>query len=63
VVGEGLPALWTRRALERAGFSVTASGTTVTQVTVSGERWTLTHDQRIEEYTSIYNLIEAIRHL
>ena len=61
VVGDGLPALWTRRALERAGFSVTSDGAALAQVEVEPSRWRLNAGSEIEEYASLYDLIEALR--
>ncbi|MEO8396791.1 MAG: ATP-binding cassette domain-containing protein, partial [Chloroflexota bacterium] len=62
VIGEGLPALWARRALERAGFSTASSGgAALARVEVEASRWRLNAEGEIEEYDSLYALIEALR--
>ncbi len=58
VIGEGLRAIWTRRALERAGF---ASDGGETQVEVKGTGWRLTRGGRSDQYELIYELIGAIQ--
>ncbi|MEP7293653.1 MAG: hypothetical protein ABI835_17835, partial [Chloroflexota bacterium] len=61
VTGDGLAALWTRRALERAGFAIaTNGGATMVRVEVTPGRWRLIHDEQREDYASVYALIEAI---
>ncbi len=62
VVGEGLPALWTRRALERAGFTVVTNGSAgLARVEVEAAHWRLSAGSEIEEYDSLYDLIEALQ--
>lgn len=63
VSGEGLPALWTRRALERAGFVLTTSSESFAQVEVEPEHWRLTGSNTTEAFTSVYDLIEALKRL
>jgi iron complex transport system ATP-binding protein len=63
VVGDGLPALWTRRALERAGFTVASHGTALACVEVSDGHWTLSHGSEVEAFPSLYALVEAVRQL
>ena len=62
VSGDGLPALWTKRALERAGFTVSSSSeSAIAQVEVEAGRWRLNAGSEIEEYSSLYDLIEAMQ--
>lgn len=63
VSGDGLPALWTQRALERAGFAVDGSDEPFAQVEVEPERWRLYHANRTDEFTSVYDLIETLKRL
>lgn len=64
VVGDGLPAHWTCRALERAGFSVASTGeSALVRVEVESSRWRLRAGDEIEDYDSLYDLIEALRGL
>lgn len=64
VVGEGIPHTWTRRALERAGFTVTPGGAE-TCIEIDGDeaqpRWTLHRDGATQTYTSIAALLAALR--
>jgi len=64
--GEGLPALWTLRALEREGFCVLRGGTESTiRVTViqqgKSAHWQLALNGHDETYTSLYDLIATLR--
>jgi iron complex transport system ATP-binding protein len=62
VIGNGLPALWTRRALERAGFAVMSGGETIlARVEVEATHWRLSAGTEVEEYDSLYDLIEAMQ--
>lgn len=66
LVGDGLPALWTLRALEREGYCVThRGGSLAVQVVVTGTgsatRWQLTRNGSVHVYTSLYDLTEALR--
>jgi hypothetical protein len=64
VIGEGLPAVWTRRALERAGFAVMSNGgAALARVEVEGQHWQLSSADGIEEYATIGALVEAVRGL
>ncbi|MEP6985270.1 MAG: ABC transporter ATP-binding protein [Chloroflexota bacterium] len=64
--GEGLPALWTLRALEREGFCVVRAGTDspvriTVQQTEGGTRWHI-HDNGQEQIsTSLYDVIAHLR--
>ena len=64
--GEGLPALWTLRALEREGFCVARWGTdSPVRVEVSGEanalRWQLTRAASTTVYHSLYELLAVLQ--
>jgi iron complex transport system ATP-binding protein len=66
LIGDGLPALWTMRALEREGFCVVRWGTDAPmRVEIIGDnsspRWRLVGEAFSEEYPSLSALIEAIR--
>lgn len=65
VAGEGLAALWTRRALEREGYRVVENGTpALCQVTVtSGDppRWRVSRGDVVREHESIHALLTALR--
>lgn len=65
LIGDGLPALWTIRALEREGFCVQRGGTTSPlriEITIQNgqPRWRLTTNDRFQEYDSLYALIAAL---
>ncbi|HVU12941.1 MAG TPA: ABC transporter ATP-binding protein [Phototrophicaceae bacterium] len=59
VIGTGLDALWTRRALERAGFAVGDNG--VALVEVVPPHWRLIRGSEVEQYDSLYDLVEALK--
>jgi iron complex transport system ATP-binding protein len=64
--GEGLPALWTIRALEREGFCVVRGGTeSAIRITVSQQeqvtRWQLNMSGHEQMSSSLYDLIAALR--
>lgn len=66
LIGEGLAALWTQRALEREGFCVVRWGTDAPlRVEIIGEnsspRWRLVGEAFSEDYPSLSALVEAIR--
>jgi iron complex transport system ATP-binding protein len=63
VIGEGLPVLWTRRALERAGYAITSNGTpALARVEVEDGCWRLfIHGESSSEYESLYDLVQAVR--
>lgn len=63
--GQGLPALWTTRALERAGFCVMNNGSSSPiRVDVLGEDenivWQLTAGDQIHTFASLYDLISHL---
>jgi iron complex transport system ATP-binding protein len=63
--GEGLPAIWTTRALERAGFCVVRGGdTSPIRIDIIGQggdtRWRFTRDSQVHEYTSVSELMESL---
>lgn len=67
LIGEGLAALWTGRALERAGFAVTQpptpqnTGLTVEIMQTDGLRWHLRHtDGTNHTYNTLYDLIAGL---
>ncbi|MCC6974309.1 MAG: ABC transporter ATP-binding protein [Anaerolineae bacterium] len=62
--GEGVPAIWTRRALERAGFTVTSDALgnhPLVEVEPIGRetRWRFRFQGYIEDYQSVYDLVAA----
>jgi iron complex transport system ATP-binding protein len=64
--GHGLPAVWTIRALERAGFAVTRGGqSSPIRIEITGQantsRWHLTVNSITREFDSLYDLIEYFR--
>ncbi len=65
LTGEGLAALWTRRALEREGYQVVENGTpSLCQVTIlpgDPPRWRIDRDAHSGEHESIAALIAALR--
>jgi iron complex transport system ATP-binding protein len=66
LMGEGLPALWTQRALEREGFCVARWGTDATvRVEIVGDnsspRWRLVTGVLSEEYSSLSALLDGLR--
>ncbi len=65
LVGDGLPAIWTRRALERAGFYIVSSGARrVAQVTIYNEdhtpHWQVTRDGATLPCDSLDALIKTL---
>lgn len=64
LIGEGEEAAWTRRALEREGFSLQDQAEL--KVEVWGEnnhvKWKLEKEAKTQEYDSIYQLISGIRY-
>lgn len=66
LVGDGLGAVWARRALEREGFQVHqgANGAAV-RIKVLGDNgryhWQLSHQQHTTELASIQSLVEALK--
>ncbi|NJK81625.1 MAG: ABC transporter ATP-binding protein [Chloroflexaceae bacterium] len=66
LLGEGVVAIWTARALERAGCTVIGADVPTAlsiQVQQRDGRplWVATQDGMLHEYTSVYELVRAIR--
>jgi iron complex transport system ATP-binding protein len=62
VEGEGLPALWTRRALERIGFSVHREASH--RIVVEPDRWTLEDPSGTKQtFNSLHAVVETMRDL
>jgi iron complex transport system ATP-binding protein len=65
LAGEGVPARWTRRALERAGYQIGAaqSGRMLVTACHAGDRpvWELSIGGHLQEHASIESLLAAIR--
>ena len=59
VSGEGLRAVWTRCALERAGYGIAEGAPTL--VEVGEDSWRLQYGESSATYTTIYDLIAALR--
>lgn len=63
LIGEGLPALWTRRALERAGFC-TGGGTGVPRIEIASHNshsfWRLHATGNPREYHSLYEVLRGL---
>lgn len=59
LVGEGLRAVWTRRALERAGYGVVEDAPL--SVEIAGDTWRLQRDGISETYATVYDLIAVLR--
>ncbi len=61
LTGSGLPLIWTRRALERAGFSVASNGAAPqAQIAVHDDHWILTQLGMLTTFSSLYDLIQAL---
>jgi cobalamin transport system ATP-binding protein len=68
LIGDGLPALWTLRALERQGFCVVRGGSaSPLRVEIIGQdgdrRWRLTTDHSTDDFASLYDLTTALTKL
>ena len=66
LIGDGTAAIWTRRALRREGFELTDDGTlSLCTVRVSseadGRSWSIGDGNLAKSYSSIYDVITAIR--
>lgn len=65
VVGEGAGAFWTRRALEREGFTLTSDPAAPYQVTVGGApgewRWTSQFGVNQQRYSTVQELLAGLR--
>jgi len=60
--GEGLALVWTRRALERAGFEVVSNGTAaLAKVTARDGVWQVTQNSQTRTFTSVYDVVQALR--
>ncbi|MEM8896901.1 MAG: ABC transporter ATP-binding protein [Bacteroidota bacterium] len=64
LIGEGEEATWTRRALEREGYSLDEKADIVVEVLENGghSTWKLSEGKQTKEFYSIYQLITGIRH-
>lgn len=61
--GEGLVAQWTARALERIGYEVVPNGSHLPlHVFVNGGDWQVTTPQYQEQYRSLADVIERVKH-
>jgi iron complex transport system ATP-binding protein len=66
VAGDGAAALWTRRALERAGFITAGNGSApLAQIEVTGDedapRWRVSDADGVREYMTVYEVVQALR--
>jgi iron complex transport system ATP-binding protein len=59
VIGEGVQAIWTERALERAGFLLTKNADLTVKVQENG--WTLQAEGGRSEYTQLYDLLKDLK--
>ena len=60
--GQGLQAIWTRRALERAGFAIATNGTQpLAEVTVHLDHWELVCDGQSSRHSSLAALIDTLQ--
>jgi iron complex transport system ATP-binding protein len=64
--GDGVAAIWTTRALERAGYSVSpADGHPVARVevrqTADRPEWLLTREERIETLVTLESVVDSLR--
>ncbi len=63
--GTGMAALWTARAMERAGIAIVSAGIGAPFVEIIGEAhpqiWKLTYATESQDYTSLYALINALK--
>jgi iron complex transport system ATP-binding protein len=61
LAGEGLPLIWTRRALERAGFEVASNGTAaLAKVTARGGVWQVARAGRTLTLESLHDVVNAL---
>jgi iron complex transport system ATP-binding protein len=61
--GEGLPLIWTRRALERAGFQLATNGTVpLARVYAGAGSWKVTRQGQTQTYHSVHDLIQGLLH-
>ncbi len=64
LVGEGVHALWTRRALEREGFTITENGApTHIEIVPQGDgaRWRVMANGTVHEHDTLYSLVASLR--
>ena len=63
LIGEGEEAVWTRRALEREGYSVQSDAELKIEILSENKhvRWVVVEASRSKEFESIYQLISGIR--
>lgn len=63
LIGEGEGKIWTRRALERIGFSIQENAALKLEVSTQNSlfKWRFTSDHQSLEFDSIYHLITNIR--
>ncbi|NRB51869.1 MAG: ABC transporter ATP-binding protein [Saprospiraceae bacterium] len=57
--GEGM--LWTKRALERDGITVSESANTIIEVQNDPDRWVLRNGNTSQQFETIYDLMSGIR--
>lgn len=63
VVGEGIPALWTARALERQGWCAVRGGAGApVRVEVEAGRWRVNTNGSAREYSSLYEVVAFLSH-
>ncbi|HEX2908498.1 MAG TPA: ABC transporter ATP-binding protein [Phototrophicaceae bacterium] len=62
IIGDGLPAVWTTRALEREGFcAVPNNPTAAIRIEVLPNLWRITANGETQEYRSLYEVIAVLR--
>ncbi|MBZ0276254.1 MAG: ABC transporter ATP-binding protein [Anaerolineae bacterium] len=65
LTGEGIGEVWARRALERAGYTVTADGDAalaqIEALDVTPPRWRLTRGDTMQDYTALGDLLAAVQ--
>jgi iron complex transport system ATP-binding protein len=59
--GEGLPAVWTQRALERAGFEISSNGAQpLARVLIDGETWRVQRDGAEWQCHSLHEVVDVL---
>ena len=61
VEGEGLPLIWTLRALNRAGYQIVVEADPDFLVQVTQNKWTLPSHTSAKPYNSIYELLSKLK--
>jgi iron complex transport system ATP-binding protein len=63
--GEGVNAVWTQRALERAGYQITTNGTPALAMVevLEGGQWQIHTDQAVTQHHSIDELLNTMKQL